>query len=252
MPSSESCPPSGAPTTPGCRRSSNGAPSTSPLFRSPLLAVSLVLAPQLTELLFGEGFDKTATILPILMIALVSIGYGTLAGFLAPVLGLQWRLTLYAGIGACVNVALNVVLIPKYGAVGSAWATVVTEILTMALLLGTCLLGLRLRLRAGPILATFASAGVMVLCNGFNGGHRLDTRVGRRWRHVRHGIVRASCRENRRAAAARRDLAAKSCGKAATCEYWSSQICTHRSWKAATNANALASSNIFVAIMKSL
>jgi O-antigen/teichoic acid export membrane protein len=101
------------------------------------------------------------------MIALVSIGYGTLAGFLAPVLGLQWRLTLYAGIGACVNVVLNVLLIPQYGAVGSAWATVVTEILTMALLLATCLHGLRLRLRIGPILATFASAGVMALVMEF-------------------------------------------------------------------------------------
>ena len=122
----------------------------------PLLAVSLVLSPQLIELLFGDGYEETATVLPILMIALVSIGYGTLAGFLAPVLGLQWRLTLYAGVGALVNVALNVALIPEYGAVGSAWATVITEILTMVLLLGTCLAGLRLRLRIGPILATFA------------------------------------------------------------------------------------------------
>jgi O-antigen/teichoic acid export membrane protein len=129
----------------------------------PLLAITLVLSPQIISLLFGSGYERTATVLPILMIALVSIGYGTLAGFLAPVLGLQWRLTLFAFIGACLNVVLNIILIPHYGAVGSAWATVVTEVLTMVLLLGTCLVGLHLRLRVSPIAATFAAAGLMMV-----------------------------------------------------------------------------------------
>jgi O-antigen/teichoic acid export membrane protein len=64
-------------------------------------------------------------------------------------------------------VALNVVLIPSYGAYGSAWATVATEILTMALMLSTSLHRLRLRLSPWKLLRIFALAlamtGVMIL-----------------------------------------------------------------------------------------
>ena len=62
-----------------------------------------------------------------------------------------------------VNVGLNLVLIPPYGALGSAWATVVTEVLTMALMFATCLWRMRLRPPLRPILAALASAGLMAL-----------------------------------------------------------------------------------------
>jgi O-antigen/teichoic acid export membrane protein len=100
-------------------------------------------------------------VLPILMIAFVSICFGSLAGFLAPLLNLHWRLALYSGVGAIANIALNVVLIPRYGALGSAWATVATEILTMLLMLGTALLKLRLRVQPWRLLGTLAVALAM-------------------------------------------------------------------------------------------
>ncbi|HTW11298.1 MAG TPA: flippase, partial [Solirubrobacteraceae bacterium] len=124
----------------------------------PILAVTIALSHQIIGLLYGPGFGRSASLLPILMIAFVSICFGTLAGFLAPLLGLQWRLAIYSGLGALANVALNLVLIPSYGAFGSAWATVATEILTMVLMLGTSLRALRLRPNPSSLIRTLAAA----------------------------------------------------------------------------------------------
>jgi O-antigen/teichoic acid export membrane protein len=133
----------------------------------PILAGTIALSDQIVHLLYGSAFQSAGGLLPILMIAFVSICFGSLAGFLAPIVDLQWRLALYSGLGATANVALNVVLIPSYGAYGSAWATVATEILTMALMLSTSLHRLRLRLSPWKLLRIFALAlamtGVMIL-----------------------------------------------------------------------------------------
>lgn len=127
----------------------------------PILAGTIALSGPIVHLLYGSEFQRSAGLLPILMIAFVSICFGTLAGFLAPVLQLQWRFAIYASVGAAANVALNLVLIPRHGAYGSAWATVVTEVLTMALLLSTVLRALRMRISPWRLLRTLALAGLM-------------------------------------------------------------------------------------------
>jgi O-antigen/teichoic acid export membrane protein len=133
----------------------------------PILAGSLALSGPVIHLLYGSSFHRSAEILPILMIAFVSICYGTLAGTLAPLLGRQWRLAAYSTLGAAANVALNLALIPPYGALGSAWATVATEVLTMSLMLFTSMQALRLRLKPGNMLRTLvlaaATAAVMIV-----------------------------------------------------------------------------------------
>ena len=48
---------------------------------------------------------------------------------------LDRRLLVTTGIGLGANVALNIVLIPRYGISGAAWATVMAEGLTVVLLL---------------------------------------------------------------------------------------------------------------------
>jgi O-antigen/teichoic acid export membrane protein len=133
----------------------------------PILAGSIALAGQIVGLIYGPDFAHSAAILPILMIAFVSICYGNLGGYLAPLLDLRWRLALYSGAGAALNVVLNVILIPRYGALGSAWATVVTELGTMALMLTTSLRKLKLRISVWkPIKAAALAAamtGLMIL-----------------------------------------------------------------------------------------
>jgi O-antigen/teichoic acid export membrane protein len=136
----------------------------------PVLAGSIALSGPLVHLIFGSTFAAAGGLLPILMIAFVSICFGSLAGFLAPLLGLQWRLAIYSGIGAGANVVLNLILIPSYGAHGSAWATVATELLTMLLMLSTALR--RLRLAPAPwrlartVLLAGAMTAVMLLSRG--------------------------------------------------------------------------------------
>jgi len=127
----------------------------------PVLATTIALADPIVHVMFGAGYERTAEVLPVLMIAFVSICFGSLAGFLAPLLNLNWRLATYSAIGAAANIGLNVWLIPKYGALGSAWVTVVTEVLTMSLMLGTALFTLRLRVQPWRLLATALVAAAM-------------------------------------------------------------------------------------------
>ena len=124
----------------------------------PLFAVTLALSEPIVALLFGDAYERSAVVLPILMGALVSIGFGMLAGLLAPVLGLQWRLALYATVGALANVGLNLLLIPPYGAYGSASATLVTELLTMTLMFATALRALHMRLALGRFAGALGAA----------------------------------------------------------------------------------------------
>jgi O-antigen/teichoic acid export membrane protein len=127
----------------------------------PVLAGTIALSGPIIHLIYGPKFHEAAGLLPILMIAFVIICYGSLAGFLAPLLGLQWRFALYTSIGAAANVALNLVLIPTYGAHGSAWATVATEALTMTPMMITALWAMRLRLKLGKIARTVLLAAAM-------------------------------------------------------------------------------------------
>lgn len=127
----------------------------------PVLATTIALSGPIVHLLYGAEYERSSTLLPVLMIAFVWICFGTLAGTLAPVLGLQWRLAAYAAVGAIANVALNIALIPSYGASGSAWATVATEGLTMALMLATALRRLGMRPAPWRLLKTAALAAAM-------------------------------------------------------------------------------------------
>jgi PST family polysaccharide transporter len=89
------------------------------------LATSLA-GTQIVTLLFGRQFAAAGPLAAIL-------GWSELASFLNVVLtnvvlaaGLQRFLPVATGIGAGLNLGLNLALIPTYGPVGAAWATVVS------------------------------------------------------------------------------------------------------------------------------
>ncbi len=124
-------------------------------------AIALALSDRIIDLFYGAEFARAAGLLPLLMASFIPICLGTLAGFIAPVLGLRWRITIYAAIGAFLNVGLNLLLIPKHGAYGSAWATLGTESLTMTLLLGTGLARLGAGLDVRRIVAVVVSGAAM-------------------------------------------------------------------------------------------
>lgn len=95
-------------------------------------ALSLV-ATELLYLLFPPGYHSAAPIIPIIA---VSIMFNGVYNFVALGIGIR-RKTWYAfyltTISACINVALNLVLIPLYGSMGAALATFIAY-LVLALL----------------------------------------------------------------------------------------------------------------------
>ena len=127
----------------------------------PCFVVMLALSDEIVLLLFGDDYARSAGVLKVIAAALVSIGFGTLAGLLASVLGLQWRLALYSTVGAVVNIGFNFVLIPLYGAYGAAATTVVTEVLTMTLMFATTLRALHMRLAVKRFMLTLLAAAGM-------------------------------------------------------------------------------------------
>ena len=102
-----------------------------------VLGGTIALAQPIVDLLLGPGYERSATVLPILMLAFVFISMGYLSGYLTTIVGKQWRLAAIAAGGVVANVALNFALIPPFGAVGAAWATVVTELAVNGLALWT-------------------------------------------------------------------------------------------------------------------
>jgi polysaccharide transporter, PST family len=99
----------------------------------PALGVALAAAEPTIVLIFGEAFADAAPALPVLMGAFVLICFGYLSGNLVVVLNLQRRFLIYAVAGLVFNVALNLVLLPRYGFVAAAWITLATELLVVGL-----------------------------------------------------------------------------------------------------------------------
>lgn len=118
----------------------------------PILAFTIVAAHPIVSLLFGTQLLASASALPILMAAFVSISFGYIAGSMVVVLELQRRFLGYAALALIVNVILNVILIPRYGFVAAAWVTLLTEVTVMSLTMRSVVGALRMK----PQLSRFA------------------------------------------------------------------------------------------------
>ena len=95
----------------------------------PLLVGFLVLSNNFSSWFFGEGYAEVPLLLQIMAIRLVVAGFSVILGerFIAIKKELFW--TIAVGIGATVNIFVNYLMIPKYGAIGAAVATALTEIM---------------------------------------------------------------------------------------------------------------------------
>src|SRR5262249_50622044 len=95
---------------------------------APLVAGVIVTAAPLLTLLFGSPYAAGATALQVLA---MSIGVVFLHMLVGNVILAQHRTRLQAainGLSAAVNIGLNFVLIPRYGIVGAAAATLMAEL----------------------------------------------------------------------------------------------------------------------------
>ncbi len=99
-----------------------------------LLAVIWLAGPVLIRALFGTGFDDAYAVALIVAVGfLVSTGVGAV-GILLNMSGNERVTATVITASAAMNAALNVVLIPAYGANGAAAATTVTVLLVQAFL----------------------------------------------------------------------------------------------------------------------
>lgn len=80
----------------------------------------------LISLLYGPLYSKSADILTVHVWGLVAVSLGIASSQHLIIANLQGYAAYRTVLGLAVNVALNLVFIPTYGAVGAAWATVVS------------------------------------------------------------------------------------------------------------------------------
>ncbi len=108
--------------------------STEVLLATALGGLAFVAASgqELVVLLFGPEFGSTADALALLLVALVPVSFGYLLGMLVILTGCQRRFVLIAAFGLLFNVTVNLMLLPRFGFVAAAWATLATELLVAA------------------------------------------------------------------------------------------------------------------------
>lgn len=102
------------------------------LVATPLLVLFLAFADEVVDVVAGPGFGGAATILRIVIVA-VFFSYLS-AVFLQVLIALNRQVRLFQLWSAvlAINVALNLALIPPFGAVGAAGALVVSDVLALA------------------------------------------------------------------------------------------------------------------------
>jgi O-antigen/teichoic acid export membrane protein len=129
----------------------------------PIFAFVLVASEPIVRLLFGPEFVAGHHTLSILMAAFVSICFGYLAGSMIIVLRLQKLFVRYALIALVINVALNLIFVPKYGYVAAAWITLITEIVVQSLSLHAVVRELEMKVRFRRFLRIAAASAGMGL-----------------------------------------------------------------------------------------
>ena len=129
---------------------------------APLVAGSIVTAGPLLSVFFGSDYADAA---PAFRLLALSVGFLFLNWSLSHILIVAHRIRLQAavqGAAAAVNVTLNILLIPYYGIVGSAAATLAAE-LTVVLAGIEVLRRMNILPSAMPLMRPLAAAGVMSL-----------------------------------------------------------------------------------------
>ena len=100
-----------------------------------LIPLVYIFAPIMIKILAGSGYEASVKVLRILAIALIFAYVSHLVGFTLIAKGGQ-GVMLKMGITALiVNFVANLIMIPKFGIIGAAWVTVITEALMCGLMI---------------------------------------------------------------------------------------------------------------------
>ena len=100
----------------------------------PLSIGTTILAKRIIIFVFKDEFINSVVVLQILIWALLFMFINYIAGYLLNSIEKQKLFTISVSITAVVNIILNFILIPLYSYIGASIATVISEILTFAML----------------------------------------------------------------------------------------------------------------------
>lgn len=89
-------------------------------------ALATPVAAPLVELFYGPDFRATSGLLVVLIWSEVPVFFGVVLANAIVAKNLQRYLPISTIAGAIINIGLNLVLIPRWGALGASWATVVS------------------------------------------------------------------------------------------------------------------------------
>jgi O-antigen/teichoic acid export membrane protein len=129
---------------------------TAALFSAVVAVCVIGLAPWIVPLLFGRDYPETVAITRVLFLAAPALFVGQVAMLINSSLHLDKETLGFAVAAVLLNVGLNLIAIPRWGATGAAWVTLTSESL-----LAICLVTLlTFKLRAPATRAASAPASV--------------------------------------------------------------------------------------------
>lgn len=134
------------------------------IYAFPVALGALVLAPDIVVMIFGPAFLPSTSTLSILAVSLLPFGLMKLFGSILVATHYQWVDFATICLGVVLNLVLNAVFIPTYGAVGAAYTTLLT--ITAAVVMRGAFLWLRvspLRLDRRLLSAVAATLGLWVM-----------------------------------------------------------------------------------------
>lgn len=99
----------------------------------PLVVGTIFLAEDVIRIIGGAGFGESANVLRILIFALAFIFFGNFFNSIMVAGNLQKKLMYILGLAAIVNIALNLIFIPKFSYIAASFNSVITEFLVAAL-----------------------------------------------------------------------------------------------------------------------
>jgi O-antigen/teichoic acid export membrane protein len=94
----------------------------------PTAVYLFIMAHSIVRAIGGDAFFQSGAVLQVLVVAITMIFFGNLGGHSIIALNLQKKSMWIYIFGAILNIATNLIFIPKYGYIAAAWTTVATEI----------------------------------------------------------------------------------------------------------------------------
>lgn len=99
----------------------------------PLVVGTIFLSDQIISLIAGPGFSESATVLKILIFSLAFIFFGHFFNSILIAGNMQKRLMAVLSASALFNISANLLLIPAFSYIGSAFVSVLTELMVVIL-----------------------------------------------------------------------------------------------------------------------